>query len=151
MSLCLYPDEVRRLFTNREEDLHVLETHRQRLLEGAPFPYLALFGLFGEFTLPTFTRVEPYVAPGNAWGLDALAENGERWVVEVKWRTRRATYTDVTNFHAKALHLNARPWFIAKTGLTLSAAEYVRQSGILVSTEPDLERLAERLGVRFGK
>jgi len=111
----------------------------------------ALFGLPGEFVLPAFTRVEPYVAPDNAWELDALAENGERWAVEVKWRNRRATYTDITDFHAKALHLNARPWFIAKTGLTPSAAEYARQNGILVSTEPELERLAERLGVRFAR
>lgn len=111
----------------------------------------ALFGLSGELTLPTFTRVEPYVAPDNAWELDALAENDERWAVEVKWRNRRATYTDVRDFHAKALHLNAQPWLITKTGLTRSAAEYARQQGILVSTESELERLAERLGVRFGK
>nr|MBC8493126.1 AAA family ATPase [Chloroflexota bacterium] len=44
MSLYLYPDELRRLFTDREEELHLLETYRQRLLEGAPFPYVSLFG-----------------------------------------------------------------------------------------------------------
>jgi len=127
----------------------------------------ALFGLSGKLTLPTFTRVEPYVAPGNAYELDALAEtrtepgqkartepsrgDGERWAVEVKWRNRRADYTDVTGFHAKALDLNARPWFIAKAGLTSSAEEYAREKGILMSTERELQRLAERLGVRFGK
>jgi len=119
----------------------------------------ALFGLSGKLILPTFTRVEPYVAPGNAYELDALAEacvepgrsNGERWAVEVKWRNRRADYADVTRFHAKALDLSARPWFIAKTGLTPSAAEYARQKGILVSTERELQALAERLGVRFAK
>ncbi len=111
----------------------------------------ALFGLSGELTLPRFRRVEPFTAPGNAYELDALAENSERWAVEVKWRTRRADYTDVARLHAKALDLNARPWFIAKTGLTPSAAEYVRAKGILVSTEQELQILAERLGVRFGR
>ncbi len=127
----------------------------------------AIFGLSGKLTLPTFTRVEPYVAPDNAWELDGLAEactepfdtdqdrpgrsDGERWAVEVKWRNSRADYTDVTHFHVKALDLKARPWFIAKTGLTSSAEEYAREKGILVSTERELQLLAERLGVRFGK
>jgi len=67
MNLYLYPDELRRLFTNREEELHALETYRQRLLEGAPFPYLALFGtrrigkslLLKEFVARTLERAEP--------------------------------------------------------------------------------------------
>jgi hypothetical protein len=111
----------------------------------------ALFGLSGKLSLPTFIRVEPYVAAGNAYELDALAEDGERWAVEVKWRNYRADYADITRFHAKALDLNARPWFIAKTGLTSSAEEYAREKGILVSTERELQALAERLGVRFAK
>jgi len=111
----------------------------------------ALFGHSGRLTLPTFSRVKPYVAPDNAWELDALAEDTECWAVEVKWRNRRADYTDVTRFHAKALELNAKPWFIAKIGLTPSAEKYAREKGILISTERELQALAERLGVRFGK
>lgn len=111
----------------------------------------ALFGLSGKLTLPTFTRVEPYVAPGNAWEIDALAEDGETWAVEIKWRNRRADHTEVTRFHTKALDLNARPWFIAKTGLTSSAEDYAREKGILVSMEKELQLLAEQLGMRFGK
>jgi hypothetical protein len=95
----------------------------------------------------------------QVWSVDALAEAaaapdrapGERWVVEVKWRNRRADYHDVAHFRSTALDLNARPWFIAKTGLTPAAAEYAREQGILVSTERDLQLLAERLGVRFSK
>jgi predicted transcriptional regulator len=119
----------------------------------------ALFRLPGKIVLPTFTRVEPYVAPDNAWELDALAEtctepgrsSGERWAVEVKWRNYRADYSDVTRFHARAFDLNARPWFIAKSGLTPSAADYAREKGILLSTERELQTLAERLGIRFAK
>ncbi|PKO22770.1 MAG: hypothetical protein CVU38_07605 [Chloroflexi bacterium HGW-Chloroflexi-1] len=114
-----------------------------------------LFGRAGQLTLPSFTRVEPATAADSSWEVDALAEVErdpvERWVVEVKWRNRRADYNDVVGFHAKALDLNARPWLIAKTGLTASAAEYVRDKGLLVSTERELQALAERLGVRFGK
>jgi len=119
----------------------------------------ALFGLAEKITLPTFGRVEPYVAPGNAYELDALAEactepgqsNGERWAVEVKWRNRRARYNDLTALYTRALDLNARPWFITRTGLTPAAEKYAQEKGILVSTERDLQALAERLGVRFGK
>ena len=110
-----------------------------------------LFGLSGKLALPTFTRVEPYVAADNAYELDALTEGDERWAVEIKWRNRRADYSDVSSFHAQALDLNARPWFIAKTGLTLAAEEYAREKGVLISTERELQALAERLGVRFGK
>ena len=111
----------------------------------------ALFGLSGGLALPTFIRVEPYVAPDNAYELDALAEGDERWAVEVKWRSRRADYNDLTAFHVKALDMAARPWFIARTGLTPSAEEYAQTGGILVSTERELQALAERLGIRFGK
>ncbi len=118
-----------------------------------------LFGLSDRFILPAFSRVEPYIAPGNAWELDALAEtapgpgqaSGERWAVEVKWCNSRADRGDVTAFHNKAVSLNARPWFVAKMGLNQSGMEYARQNGILVSTEQDLQALSERLGVRFGK
>jgi hypothetical protein len=115
----------------------------------------ALFGQMGQLTLPTFTRVEPVSAADSSWEIDALAEAeadvAERWTVEVKWRNRRADYHDIVRFYARAQDLNARPWFIAKTGLTASVAEYARDKGVLVSTERELQVLAERLGVRFGK
>lgn len=111
----------------------------------------ALFGLSGKITLPTFNQVEPYVAPADVYELDALAEGDERWAVEVKWRNRRADYNDLTRFYAKALDLDARSWFIAKTGLTPSAQTYAREKDILVSTERELHALAQRLGVRFAK
>jgi hypothetical protein len=113
----------------------------------------ALFDRAGQFVLPTFARVEPAAAADSSWEVDALAEGAaaERWTAEVKWRNRRADYNDVVRFHMKALDLNARPWFIAKTGLTAAAAEYAREKGLLVSTERELQGLAERLGVRFGK
>jgi len=119
----------------------------------------ASFGLAGRITLPTFSRVEPYIAPGNTYELDALAEvgaepgesGGERWAVEVKWRNRRADYSDVAVLHARALDLKAKPWFITRTGLTPAAERYARDHGILVSAERELQTLAEHLGVRFGK
>jgi AAA+ ATPase superfamily predicted ATPase len=142
----LYQQTATQLGLARESQVReILRAFASQRVDGA------LFGLVGELTLPTFSRVEPYVAPDNAYELDALAENGERWAVEVKWRNRHADYADVTRFHAKALDLNARPWFIAKAGLTLSAAEYARQKDILVSTERELQLLSERLGVRFAK
>lgn len=115
----------------------------------------ALFGGTGQLILPAFTHVEPAAAADSAWEVDAVAktdgDDPARWAVEVKWRNRRADYHDIVQLHAIASDLNCRPWFIAKTGLTASAAEYARHQGILVSTERELQALAERLGVRFGK
>ena len=105
----------------------------------------------GRLPSRIFTRVESYVVPDNAWELDGLAEDGERWAVEVRWRNRRADYSDASRLHARGLDLNARPWLITRSGLTASAAEYVREKGILVSTERELQALAERLGMRFAK
>lgn len=115
----------------------------------------ALFGTTGQLVLPAFAQVKSASAADGSWEVDALAEAepgaAERWAVEVKWRNRRADYNDVVRFHTIALDLNARPWFIAKTGLTASATEYALDKRILVSTERDLQALAERLGVRFGR
>ncbi len=115
----------------------------------------ALLGSVGPFVLPAFTRVEPVSAADSSWEVDALAETegdeGVRWAVEVKWRNRQADYHDIVRLYSLTLDLHARGWFIAKTGLTAAAAEYAREKGILVSTERDLQALAERLGVRFGK
>jgi AAA+ ATPase superfamily predicted ATPase len=150
----LYQQTATQLGLARESQVReILRAFAGQTVDGA------LFRLPGKITLPTFTRVEPYVAPDNAWELDGLAEactesgrsDGERWAVEVKWRNDRADYNDVTRFHARALDLNARPWLIAKSGLTPSAAEYAREKGILVSTERELQTLAERLGVHFAK
>jgi len=127
----------------------------------------AFFGLAGRITLPTFSRVESYIAPDNTYELDALAEacpftvfrassepgrgDRERWAVEVKWRNRRADYSDLVALRTRALDLKAKPWFITRTGLTPAAERYARDHGILVSAERELQTLAEHLGVRFGK
>lgn len=113
----------------------------------------SLLGVTGKISLPTFTEVAAFVAPDNSFELDALAkaQDGERWAVEVKWRNRQVDFADLSGFHQKALRLNARPWLVTKTGLTPSAQRYAQEKGILVSTERELQALAERLRVRFGK
>jgi len=42
-------------------------------------------------------------------------------------------------------------WFIARAGFREAALRFGRQKDILLSSEQDLQALAERLGVRFAK
>ncbi|HDN78972.1 MAG TPA: hypothetical protein ENG33_00735, partial [Chloroflexi bacterium] len=45
----------------------------------------ALLGVEGSIKLPYFRQVAPYRSPDGKVEIDALAENGERWAVEIKW------------------------------------------------------------------
>ncbi|MDH7487832.1 MAG: hypothetical protein QHJ81_16355 [Anaerolineae bacterium] len=67
-----------------------------------------------------------------------------RWAVEVKWRNRRADSNDLARFYSKALDLSAHPWFIAKTGCTPSGQAYAQEKGILVSSEQEVQALADK-------
>jgi hypothetical protein len=113
----------------------------------------SLFGLEGAFTLPRFTSVTPYQSPEIE--LDALAENNELWVVEVKWRNEPASRKEVETFRKKAdtVLQNRRPrlWFVSKAGFRESAMRFAREKGILFSSQTDLQALAERVGMRFDK
>jgi len=113
----------------------------------------SLFGLEGALTLPHFASVAPYETPDVE--LDAVADNGERWAVEIKWRNEPATRKELEAFWQKArtigLEHPLRLWFIARAGFRDSALRFGREQGILLSSQLDLQALARRLGVRFGK
>ena len=51
----------------------------------------AIFNVRGRIVLPHFERVEPYISEDGQLQLDALGETaqGEKWIVEVKWRNKR--------------------------------------------------------------
>ncbi len=104
-----------------------------------------LFGLSGDFRLPTFRRVASYRSPDGQIEVDALAENGERWAVEVKWRSKAAGKKELAALLEKAQSLSARPWFISRSGFTPAARAYAAEHGILLSTRADLEKLRRRL------
>ena len=100
-----------------------------------------LFGMDGKVTLPVFERVAPYLSPDGQIQVDSLAENHERWAVEIKWRGRLSGKKELEKLAANARGLNARPWFISKTGFTQEALEYARQNGMMFSSQAELEVL----------
>lgn len=102
-----------------------------------------LFGVEGIIRLPEFQRVAPYLSPDGQVQVDSLAENDERWAVEVKWRGRLSGKKELEKLAVNANVLAAKPWFISKSGFTPEAVEFARQNGIMFSTQTDLETLAK--------
>ena len=105
-----------------------------------------LFGVDGLVKLPTFERVTPYLSPDGQVQVDSLAENHERWAVEIKWRGRLSGKKELERLAANALSLSAKPWFISKMGFTQEALEFARHSSIMLSSQADLEVLAKLVG-----
>lgn len=116
------------------------------------------FGQSGALQLPTFQQVAPYRSLDGQVELDAVASGDTLWVVEVKWKNQPTSRADLERFLAKVRRAEADLpgdpgvfWFIAKAGFKDSALRFAQQKNILLSTQHDLQQLAEQLGVRFGK
>jgi predicted transcriptional regulator len=101
-----------------------------------------LLGITGRVQLPTFSRVAPYLSQDGQVQVDSLAENHERWAVEIKWRGRMAGKKELEKLAANARGLEAKAWFISRSGFTPEAAAFARQSGMMISSQADLEILA---------
>ena len=82
--------------------------------------------------------------------LDALAETeaGQKWVVEVKWRNKRAGPKELEALHQKAQAHRAQPWLISRAGFTGEALGYARRHQILVSDGAAVDALALLLGTQ---
>lgn len=105
-----------------------------------------LLGFSGRVHLPTFRRVTPYRSTADQIEVDALAEDGERWAVEIKWRGKRAGLKEVRKLAHAAEILSAHPWFISRAGFTPEADHYVRQEGIMRSSFDHIQALARAVG-----
>jgi hypothetical protein len=92
---------------------------------------------------PPFTRIEPYSSPDGQTEIDALAENGERWAVEVKWRQKRVGRSELDQLLAAAAGLLARPWCVSQAGFTPEALTCAAEKGILISNTEDLAALTQ--------
>ncbi|MBK7202455.1 restriction endonuclease [Candidatus Amarolinea dominans] len=93
--------------------------------------------------LPAFTRIEPYRSPDGQTEIDALAENSERWAVEVKWRQKRVGRSELEQLLAAAAGLNARAWCVSQAGFTPDALTFAANNAILLSNAADLAALAK--------
>ena len=97
--------------------------------------------------LPVFDRVAPYLSPDGEVQVDSVAEtsdgeNHERWAIEIKWRGRLSGRKELEKLAANARSLSATPWFISKLGFTQEALAFARHSGMMVSSQHELEALA---------
>lgn len=102
----------------------------------------AYLGQTTAIQVPAFTRIEPYRSPDGQIEIDALAENGERWAVEVKWRQKRVGRSELEQLCAIAISLQARAWCISQAGFTPEALRFAAENGILISNADNLAALA---------
>jgi hypothetical protein len=102
-----------------------------------------LLGLSGRMRLPAFRRVAPYRSDDGQVEVDALAEGEERWAVEIKWRGRLVGVKELQKLRVAAGGLSARPWFISRAGFTPKAEAFAQHEGIMISSQAEIERLAE--------
>ena len=107
----------------------------------------AVFGVPGQVTLPRFEQVSDYLSPDGQVQLDALgqAASGVKWIVEVKWRSKRVGKKEVERLLA---HLQAAPaqgWIISRAGFTEEASELARRHGLFCSDGPAIHLLQARL------
>ena len=101
-----------------------------------------LFGMDETVRLPRFERVNAYLSPDGQVQVDALAENHERWAVEIKWRGRLSGRKELEKLAANANALAAKPWFISKVGFTADALAFARHVQMMISSQTDLETIA---------
>lgn len=116
-----------------------------RKLAGRTVPG-AYLGRTDPILVPAFTRIEPYRSPDGQTEIDALAENGERWAVEVKWRQKRVGRGELEQLLADATGLSARPWCVSQAGFTPDALTFAAEKGVLISGAEDLAALAKLAG-----
>ena len=120
-----------------------------RKLAGLTVPG-AYLGQAGSIQAPAFTRIEPFRTPDGQIEIDALAENGESWAVEVKWRQKRVGRSELERFLAAVTGLvqqdssrQVRPWCISQAGFTPDALTFAAENGVLTSDAADLAALVK--------
>ncbi len=124
----------------RAKESEVRELLRKLAGRTVPGAYL---GRTDPILVPAFTRIEPYRSPDGQTEIDALAENGERWAVEVKWRQKRVGRSELEQILTAAAGLQARAWCVSQAGFTPDALTFAAENAILISDAEDLATLAK--------
>jgi AAA+ ATPase superfamily predicted ATPase len=102
-----------------------------------------LFGQEEAVRIPDFTSVERYLSPDGQVELDALAENDERWVVEVKWRLKRVGKGELEQLVERAEAFEARAWCVSQAGFTPEAVEFAEEHRVMISRADELKGLSK--------
>jgi Predicted ATPase (AAA+ superfamily) len=98
-----------------------------------------------EVILPVFQEVKDEVSPDGQIELDAIGEGQERWVVEVKWRNKRAGSKELEKLLKHAQERKARAWFVSRSGFSADAIQYAFENGILITDKDGLEILRKQI------
>jgi AAA+ ATPase superfamily predicted ATPase len=103
----------------------------------------AIFNALEKILLPRFERVESYLSEDGQTQLDALSETaqGEKWIVEVKWRNRRVGAKEVERLSNLARGLDAQGWLISRSGFTNDALKHARKIQVLLTDREGLREL----------
>jgi hypothetical protein len=107
----------------------------------------AIFHIPGSVVLPHFERVEPYISQDGRVQLDALGETsqGEKWIVEVKWRNKRVGRKEAEKLSILAKELHAQGWLISRSGFTDDALEHADKSQIFLSDRNGIRELKRQI------
>jgi len=111
------------------------------------------FGIKGNLTLPIAKKVEQFVFK---WGeIDALIQNKENWVLEVKKRGKSISIKDLQKLEENAKFLERekaikidRLWFISSS-FNEKAMDYALKQGIMVSDITNIRELSRLFNMRI--
>ena len=104
-----------------------------------------VFHTQSEVTLPVFQEVKDDISPDGQIELDAIGEGQERWVVEVKWRSKRTGSKELEKLLKHAKERKARAWFVSRSGFSADAIKYAIENGILITDKYGLEILRKQI------
>jgi len=104
-----------------------------------------LFHTSGEITLPVFEDVEAQISANGQIELDATGEGRECWVVEVKWRNKRAGIKELEKLLQLAQKRTARGWYISRTGFSADAIQFAIKNSIFITDKDGLDSLRKRI------
>ena len=105
------------------------------------------FGSQQSVRLPVFSEVNRYQTEDDQVELDVLAidSSGNGWIVEVKWKNRRAGKKELAKLVEHTLGRKAQGWYISKAGFTSDALTYAMEQGVYVSDEAGMHELKKVL------
>lgn len=106
----------------------------------------AIFSVPEPVTLPRFEQVNEYLSPDGQVQIDAVgkAPSGMKWIVEIKWRSKRVGVKEIKKLLALAQAEAAQGWIISRAGFTEDAAGFAQKEGLYYSDGQaihDLQRL----------
>jgi hypothetical protein len=76
---------------------------------------------------------------------DALGETaqGNKWIVEIKWRNKRVGKKEVERLSNFARDLDAQGWLISRSGFTVEALKYAEKTHVFLSDRAGLQELKQ--------